>query len=113
MDYSAMTTSDVEWRAAVCLCGSPFCRGSFLHFATQDDLQQVLNLNCGSLIRFASLLRACGSRMFSAQDQATLDRHGMGEVVLGGSFTRPVAAAAGDTFHADYGPLGNIAFRFV
>ena len=29
------------------------------------------------------------------------------------SFTRPVAAAAGDTFHADYGPLGNIAFRFV
>lgn len=36
-----------------------------------------------------------------------------GEVVLGGSFTRPVAAAAGDTFHADYGSLGNIAFRFV
>ena len=36
-----------------------------------------------------------------------------GEVVLGGSFTRPVAAAAGDTFHADYGPLGAIAFRFV
>ncbi len=36
-----------------------------------------------------------------------------GEVVLGGSFTRPVAAVAGDTFHADYGPLGNIAFRFV
>jgi len=35
-----------------------------------------------------------------------------GEVVLGGSFTRPVAAAAGDTFHADYGPLGAIAFRF-
>ncbi|MES2941709.1 MAG: 2-oxo-hepta-3-ene-1,7-dioic acid hydratase [Pseudomonadota bacterium] len=36
-----------------------------------------------------------------------------GEVVLGGSFTRPVAAAAGDTFHADFGPLGNIAFRFT
>jgi 2-oxo-hept-3-ene-1,7-dioate hydratase len=36
-----------------------------------------------------------------------------GEVVLGGSFTRPVNAAAGDTFHADYGPLGSIAFRFV
>ena len=36
-----------------------------------------------------------------------------GEVVLGGSFTRPVFAAAGDTFHADYGALGNIAFRFV
>jgi 2-oxo-hept-3-ene-1,7-dioate hydratase len=36
-----------------------------------------------------------------------------GEVVLGGSFTRPVNAEAGDTFHADYGPLGAIAFRFV
>lgn len=36
-----------------------------------------------------------------------------GETVLGGSFTRPVPAVAGDTFHADYGPLGAIAFRFV
>jgi 2-oxo-hept-3-ene-1,7-dioate hydratase len=36
-----------------------------------------------------------------------------GEIVLAGSFTRPVAAAAGDVFHADYGPLGAIAFRFV
>jgi 2-oxo-hept-3-ene-1,7-dioate hydratase len=36
-----------------------------------------------------------------------------GEVVLAGSFTRPVAAAAGDVFHADYGKLGSIAVRFV
>ena len=36
-----------------------------------------------------------------------------GDVVLAGSFTRPVNAAAGDTFHVDYGPLGSIAFRFV
>ena len=36
-----------------------------------------------------------------------------GEVVLAGSFTRPVAAVAGDSFHADYGSLGSIAFRFV
>ncbi|MGH6625871.1 MAG: 2-oxo-hept-4-ene-1,7-dioate hydratase [Burkholderiaceae bacterium] len=36
-----------------------------------------------------------------------------GEVVLGGSFTRPTSAVAGDCFHADYGPLGSIAFRFV
>jgi 2-oxo-hept-3-ene-1,7-dioate hydratase len=36
-----------------------------------------------------------------------------GDVVLAGSFTRPVAAAAGDSFHVDYGPLGGIAFRFV
>jgi 2-oxo-hept-3-ene-1,7-dioate hydratase len=36
-----------------------------------------------------------------------------GDVVLAGSFTRPTPAAAGDTFHADYGPLGGIGFRFV
>jgi 2-oxo-hept-3-ene-1,7-dioate hydratase len=36
-----------------------------------------------------------------------------GEIVLAGSFTRPVNALAGDSFHADYGPLGSIAFTFV
>ena len=36
-----------------------------------------------------------------------------GQVVLAGSFTRPVNAVAGDCFHADYGPLGAVAFRFV
>jgi 2-oxo-hept-3-ene-1,7-dioate hydratase len=36
-----------------------------------------------------------------------------GDVVLAGSFTRPTPAVAGDTFHADYGPLGSIAFRMV
>lgn len=36
-----------------------------------------------------------------------------GEIVLGGSFTRPVDANPGDTFHVEYGPLGSIACRFV
>ena len=36
-----------------------------------------------------------------------------GQIVLAGSFTRPVFAARGDTLHADYGPLGSVAFRFV
>jgi 2-oxo-hept-3-ene-1,7-dioate hydratase len=36
-----------------------------------------------------------------------------GDVVLGGSFTRPTPAARGDVFHVDYGPLGAIAFRFA
>jgi 2-oxo-hept-3-ene-1,7-dioate hydratase len=36
-----------------------------------------------------------------------------GEIILGGSFTRPVAARVGDTFHADYGPLGQITCRFA
>ena len=36
-----------------------------------------------------------------------------GEFILSGSFTRPVAATAGDTFHVDYGCLGSIGCRFV
>lgn len=36
-----------------------------------------------------------------------------GEVVLAGSFTRPVGARRGDAFDADYGPLGRFEFRFV
>ena len=35
-----------------------------------------------------------------------------GEVLLCGSFTRPVSARPGDVFHADYGPLGSVAVRF-
>lgn len=36
-----------------------------------------------------------------------------GQVVLAGSFTRPVAAKRGDVFDADYGPLGRFQFQFV
>jgi 2-oxo-hept-3-ene-1,7-dioate hydratase len=36
-----------------------------------------------------------------------------GQIILSGSFTRPVAANPGDTFHVDYDMLGSIACRFV
>src|SRR5450830_1224255 len=36
-----------------------------------------------------------------------------GQIILGGSFTRPVAANPGDTFHVDYDMLGSISCRFV
>jgi 2-oxo-hept-3-ene-1,7-dioate hydratase len=36
-----------------------------------------------------------------------------GEIILGGSFTAPVAVSHGDTFHFDYGLLGAIAFRAI
>ena len=35
-----------------------------------------------------------------------------GEVVLAGSFTRPVGAKRGDVFDADYGRLGRFQFKF-
>ena len=43
-------------------------------------------------------------------------KHGVsleaGEVILGGSFTSPVHARRGDTFHIDYGPYGSISCYF-
>ncbi|MEA3149307.1 MAG: 2-oxo-hept-3-ene,7-dioate hydratase [Gammaproteobacteria bacterium] len=36
-----------------------------------------------------------------------------GDIVLGGSFTRPTQAMRGDVLQADYGPLGSISLRFV
>ena len=46
-----------------------------------------------------------------------LSRHGeclqAGEIILAGSFTRALFGHRGDTFHADYGPLGAVTFRFM
>ena len=36
-----------------------------------------------------------------------------GQLVLSGSFTRAVVARCGDTFTADYGPLGTVSCHFV
>jgi 2-oxo-hept-3-ene-1,7-dioate hydratase len=36
-----------------------------------------------------------------------------GDIILGGSFTRPTNVARGDVLHADYGPLGGVSMRFV
>lgn len=35
-----------------------------------------------------------------------------GELLLAGSFTRPIWVARGDDYVADYGPLGTVEFRF-
>ncbi|MCR2793665.1 fumarylacetoacetate hydrolase family protein [Microbacterium sp. zg.Y625] len=46
-----------------------------------------------------------------------LHQHGArleaGEIILAGSFTRPVWVARGDTVRCDYGPMGVITCRFV
>jgi 2-oxo-hept-3-ene-1,7-dioate hydratase len=36
-----------------------------------------------------------------------------GEIILAGSFTRPMWVSAGDSVRADYGPMGVIECRFV
>ena len=41
------------------------------------------------------------------------DRLEAGEVVLAGSFTRPMWVHEGDTVLADYGPMGTVSCRFI
>ncbi len=45
--------------------------------------------------------------------QAHGERLEAGEIILSGSFTSPVPARSGDTFHLDFGPLGAISVRFT
>ncbi|MBL5974199.1 MAG: 2-oxo-hepta-3-ene-1,7-dioate hydratase [Candidatus Leucobacter sulfamidivorax] len=46
-----------------------------------------------------------------------LAQHGQslaaGEIILAGSFTRPMWVSKGDTVHADYGQLGSVTCRFA
>ena len=37
----------------------------------------------------------------------------VGQVILAGSFIRPIDARKGDTFTADYGPLGTVSCHFT
>ena len=40
-DYACVTESEKEYRAAVCLCGTSSCRGSFLYYANSCVFQEV------------------------------------------------------------------------
>ncbi len=40
-DYNSVTESEEEHRESVCLCGTRFCRGSFLAMAASDSYTQV------------------------------------------------------------------------
>ncbi len=62
----------------------------------------------------AAVLNHPGNGVVWLANKLALHGQGLaaGEIVLGGSFTRPVACNAGDTFHADYGPLGSISLHF-
>jgi hypothetical protein len=75
-DYNAVTESLNEYRSAVCLCGYGKCRGSFLHFATADCYQLVLNRNAPIATRFANLVKGSMKQVMSDEDTRVLHNHG-------------------------------------
>jgi hypothetical protein len=75
-DYNAVTESLNEYRSAVCLCGYGKCRGSFLHFATADCYQQIMNRNSPIATRFSSLVKGSMKKVMSEDDERVLKSHG-------------------------------------
>jgi len=91
-DYNAVTESLNEYRSAVCLCGHGRCRGSFLHFATADCYQEVLNRNLPIAVRFSNIIKGCTKQVMSEADEELLASHGFGTAAFGAvSFKRTVA----------------------
>jgi hypothetical protein len=84
MDYYSITTSELEWRSSICFCGSLLCRGTFLHYAAQEELQQILDRSGGPAWRVATLLRGCCSETseLSSQELSLLKHHGIGDIAL-------------------------------
>jgi CW-type Zinc Finger/Protein SET DOMAIN GROUP 2 C-terminal/SET domain len=82
-DYNAVTESLNEYRSAVCLCGYGKCRGSFLHFATADCYQQVLNRNSPIASRFASLIKGSMKQVMSPDDEQIQRNHGFFTAAFG------------------------------
>lgn len=85
MDYYSITTSEIEWRSSICFCGSLSCRGTFLHYAAQEELQQILSRSCGPAWRVATLLRGCAENSVTDHDLAVLRHHGIGDIALNNS----------------------------
>jgi hypothetical protein len=82
-DYSSVTESDAEYRAAICLCGTSRCRGSFLYWAGSSSFQQVMALRHTFVDRNALLVRA-GMEPLTAGDRELLERSGVRFCALGG-----------------------------
>jgi 2-oxo-hept-3-ene-1,7-dioate hydratase len=107
------TISDFAANAGIVLGGSPTRPadvdlrwvGALLH---KNGVIEETGLAAGVLNHPANGVAWLANKIAPHDEQLNA-----GDVVLAGSFTRPTSAARGDCFHADYGPLGSITFRFV
>ncbi|EYS96831.1 2-oxo-hepta-3-ene-1,7-dioate hydratase [Cupriavidus sp. SK-4] len=107
------TIADNAANAALMLGGNPIRPGSV-------DLRW-----CGALLSRNGLIEETGIAAGVLNHPANgvawlanrLAREGRklsaGDIVLSGSFTRPLLLAAGDVVHADFGRLGSLSFRLA
>jgi 2-oxo-hept-3-ene-1,7-dioate hydratase len=79
--------------------------GAILH---KNELLEETGLGAAVLGHPARSIAWLANRV--AADERGLEA---GDIVLAGSFTKPVGAARGDVLRADYGPLGCLSFRLT
>jgi 2-oxo-hept-3-ene-1,7-dioate hydratase len=84
---------DLRWIAAICL---------------KNGAVEETGVSAGVLNHPANGIAWLANRM--ERQGGSL---GAGDVVLAGSFIRAIEACKGDTFHADFGPLGTVSCRFA
>ena len=75
-DYSCVTEDQDEFKNAICLCGSPKCRGSFLTYSGAGAFATVLHSQHHFLARQAIIYRASADRALAPDEHAILKRHG-------------------------------------
>ena len=80
-NYSCVTESEKEYRAAICLCSSTTCKGAFLDYAGSSAFTAVMNVRHNFLDRNALLIRAC-SEPLTAADRARLATAGIKSAAL-------------------------------
>ena len=94
-NYSCVTESEKEYRAAICLCSSARCKGAFLDYAGSSSFTAVMGTRHNFCDRNAVLIRACSEKV-TQDDRAALARAGVksaalcmaGDVVSDGARTR-------------------------
>jgi hypothetical protein len=80
-NYSCVTESEKEYRAAICLCSSTTCKGAFLDYAGSSAFTAVMNTRHNFLDRNALLLRAC-SEPLTTSDRTRLTAAGIKSCAL-------------------------------
>lgn len=70
-DYASVTESEKEFRAAICLCGTRSCRGSFLYFSGSRAFQHIMNTRHTMLHRQVLIVRA-GTEALNEPDRKRL-----------------------------------------
>ena len=80
-NYSCVTESEKEYRAAICLCSSTTCRGAFLDYSGSSAFTKVMSRRHNFLDRNALLIRACAETVTTA-DRAALVSAGIKSAAL-------------------------------